>query len=148
MTGAYCVHHREKFWAGDAGREAYRLFLTLSDPDGHRLYAGGPASGFVAPAARDHGTTQKAPSPGGEEVDYTADLHFSEAAAGARGARRRAIPILPVYSAYTPVGRRRGDARNGTFYRVRVSMSWLPGRSVAVTVILSPASVALAAVVR
>ena len=42
VTGAYCVNHREEFWAGDAQSGAYLLYLTLSDPDGFTMHAGGP----------------------------------------------------------------------------------------------------------
>ena len=34
---------------------AYQCYLTLSDPGGWTLTAGGPASALVAPAARNHG---------------------------------------------------------------------------------------------
>jgi hypothetical protein len=49
------VRYHEQFVGGDAQGGAYQCFLTLSDPDGWTLSAGGPASAFVAPAAREHG---------------------------------------------------------------------------------------------
>lgn len=55
LAGAYCVAYAEKFVAGAAGGGAYQAFVTLSDPEGFTLQAGGPLSAFVAPAAREHG---------------------------------------------------------------------------------------------
>lgn len=55
MAAAYCVSYQETFAAGDVRGGAYQAFLTLTDPDGWTLTAGGPASAYVAPAARDHG---------------------------------------------------------------------------------------------
>ena len=46
--------------SGDAQGGAYQCFLTLSDPDGWTLTAGGPASALVAPAAGTHGVPQAA----------------------------------------------------------------------------------------
>ena len=55
LKGAYCVSYHEQFASGDAQGGAYQCFLTLSDPDGWTLTAGGPAGDFIAPAAREHG---------------------------------------------------------------------------------------------
>ena len=56
MAGAYCVFYEEVFTRGDIHTGSYILNLDLSDPDGFTMYAGGPASNFIMPAARDHGT--------------------------------------------------------------------------------------------
>jgi hypothetical protein len=55
LKAAYCVSYHEQFVSGDARGGAYQCFLTLSDPDGWTLQAGGPAAAFMAPAAREHG---------------------------------------------------------------------------------------------
>ncbi len=55
LQAAYCVSYHEQFRHGDANGGAYQCYLTLSDPDGWTLTAGGPASALVAPAARSHG---------------------------------------------------------------------------------------------
>ncbi|GAA4051496.1 hypothetical protein GCM10022409_42890 [Hymenobacter glaciei] len=55
LKAAYCVSYHEQFVSGDARGGAYQCYLTLSDPGGWTLTAGGPASAFVAPAARNHG---------------------------------------------------------------------------------------------
>jgi hypothetical protein len=55
LKAAYCVAYHEQFVRGDARGGAYQCVVTLSDPDGWTLSAGGPASAFVAPAAREHG---------------------------------------------------------------------------------------------
>ena len=55
LQAAYCVHYHEEFVAGSETAGAYVCYLTLSDPDGWTLMAGGPAGAFVAPAAREHG---------------------------------------------------------------------------------------------
>ena len=55
LPAAYCVAYHEQFVSGDAQGGAYQCFLTLSDPTGWTLAPGGPASAFVAPAARSHG---------------------------------------------------------------------------------------------
>ena len=55
LKAAYCVRYHEQFVHGDAQGGAYQCYLTLSDPDGWTLAAGGPATAFVAPAAREHG---------------------------------------------------------------------------------------------
>jgi hypothetical protein len=49
------VSYQEVFAAGNEQGGAYQVFLTLSDPDGWNLVAGGPASLFVPPAPREHG---------------------------------------------------------------------------------------------
>ena len=56
LPAAYCVSYDEEFQAGDVGDGAYVCHLVLSDPDGFTIQAGGPATAFVAPAAREHGT--------------------------------------------------------------------------------------------
>jgi len=55
LPAAYCVAYQEQFSSGDAAGGAYQCFLTLSDPSGWTIAPGGPATAFVAPAARDHG---------------------------------------------------------------------------------------------
>ena len=55
LAAAYCVSYHEQFRHGEVGSGAYECYLTLSDPDGWTLTAGGPASALVAPAARNHG---------------------------------------------------------------------------------------------
>ena len=57
LPAAYCVHYDEYFDDGTSGGGdgAYVCHLALSDPDGWTLTAGGPATAFVAPAAREHG---------------------------------------------------------------------------------------------
>ena len=55
LKAAYCVSYYEQFRHGDVGGGSYQCYLTLSDPDGWTLTAGGPASALVAPAARNHG---------------------------------------------------------------------------------------------
>ena len=52
---AFPARYPESFANGDASTGAYQCYLTLSDPDGWTLTAGGPATAFVAPAAREHG---------------------------------------------------------------------------------------------
>ncbi|HET9501896.1 MAG TPA: type VI secretion system tube protein TssD [Hymenobacter sp.] len=54
LSGAYCVAYAEEFVHGDATAGAYVAHLTLSDPGGFTLLPGGPAAGFVAPAAREY----------------------------------------------------------------------------------------------
>jgi len=55
LPAAYCVAYQEQFSNGDAQDGAYQCFLTLSDPSGWTIASGGPATAFVAPAAREHG---------------------------------------------------------------------------------------------
>ncbi|WP_317196659.1 type VI secretion system tube protein TssD [Hymenobacter negativus] len=55
LPAAYCVAYQEQFRSGDAQGGSYQCFLTLSDPTGWTMAPGGPASAFVAPAAREHG---------------------------------------------------------------------------------------------
>ena len=47
--------YHEQFSSGDENDGAYQCLLTLSAPTGWTLAPGGPATAFVAPAARDHG---------------------------------------------------------------------------------------------
>ncbi|MGI4886644.1 MAG: type VI secretion system tube protein TssD [Janthinobacterium lividum] len=54
LKAAYCVHYQEAFATGDATTGSYVCHITLSDPGGFTLHAGGPAGTFVAPAARDY----------------------------------------------------------------------------------------------
>lgn len=54
MTGAYCVSYAEGFRAGDAQNGAYQAFVTLTDPDGFTMQAGG-AGTFAMPAPGAHG---------------------------------------------------------------------------------------------
>lgn len=56
LNAAYCVFYGEEFQDGDADDGAYVCRLTLSDPDGWTIQAGGPATAFVVPAARAHGS--------------------------------------------------------------------------------------------
>jgi hypothetical protein len=55
LPAAYAVAYAEQFHHGDDAHGAYVCFLTLSDPDGWTIQAGGPGSAFVAPAPRNHG---------------------------------------------------------------------------------------------
>ena len=55
LKAAYCVSYDERFRHGAANGGSYQCYLTLSDPDGWTLTAGGPASARVAAAAREHG---------------------------------------------------------------------------------------------
>ncbi len=55
LQAAYCVSYHERFRHGAQGGGAYQCYVTLSDPNGWTLTAGGPASVLVAPAARSHG---------------------------------------------------------------------------------------------
>ncbi|MFC6225500.1 type VI secretion system tube protein TssD [Hymenobacter artigasi] len=55
LGAAYCVSYQEEFVSGDVNNGAYVCHLVLSDPDGFTIQAGGPATAFVAPAAREHG---------------------------------------------------------------------------------------------
>ena len=43
LRAAYCVSYAEQFVHGDAQGGAYQAVVTLSDPDGWTLTAGGPA---------------------------------------------------------------------------------------------------------
>jgi hypothetical protein len=63
LKAAYCVAYHEQFVSGDARGGAYQCIVTLSDPDGWTIAPGGPASAFVAPAAREHGTPGPWPPP-------------------------------------------------------------------------------------
>lgn len=54
------MSYAKQFVHGDAAGEAYQALVTLSDPEGWTLTAGGPAAAFVAPAAREHGLPQAA----------------------------------------------------------------------------------------
>lgn len=65
MAAAYCVSYHEAFSAGDAQGGAYQAFLTLTDPDGWTLAAGGPVTAFVAPAAREYVGPNKSAIPAG-----------------------------------------------------------------------------------
>ena len=60
LKGAYCVVYHEQFISGDEQGGAYQCLLTLSDPDGWTLTAGGPVVAFVAPVAREHGVPVEA----------------------------------------------------------------------------------------
>ncbi|WP_052732858.1 type VI secretion system tube protein TssD [Hymenobacter terrenus] len=55
LKAAYCVSYDEEFVHGDVNTGAYVCLITLSDPDGWTMLPGGPATTFVAPAAREHG---------------------------------------------------------------------------------------------
>ena len=55
LGAAYCVNYQEEFVSGDVNNGSYVCHLVLSDPDGFTIQAGGPATAFVAPAAREHG---------------------------------------------------------------------------------------------
>lgn len=49
LAGAYCVGYREEFAAGDEQDGAYRCLLTLADPDGFTMRAGGPSAVSTTP---------------------------------------------------------------------------------------------------
>ncbi|WP_310392380.1 type VI secretion system tube protein TssD [Hymenobacter sp.] len=63
LKAAYCIDYREEFVAGSARDGAYLLHLTLSDPNGWIIQAGGLGAAFVAPAAREHGVPMVAAAP-------------------------------------------------------------------------------------
>ena len=54
LGAAYCVSYREEFVSGSGTDGACLCHLVLSAPDGFTIQAGGPATAFVAPAAREH----------------------------------------------------------------------------------------------
>jgi hypothetical protein len=54
LATAYCTLYREEFEEGEHGR--YQAFVELAGPGGFTLTVGGPATPFVAPAPRTHGT--------------------------------------------------------------------------------------------
>ena len=89
LPAAYCVSYDEDFAAGTGGDGAYVCHLVLSDPDGFTIQAGGPATAFVAPAAREHGTPGAA-----RGAALAATLPF---VAGADG-----VPRLPRISGAPP----------------------------------------------
>jgi len=62
LPAAYCVTYAEVFQQGETGSGAYVCHLTLVDPAGWTIQAGGPAGTFVAPAAGEHGTPVIAPT--------------------------------------------------------------------------------------
>ena len=55
LPAAYCVAYAEEFQQGGAQHGAYVCRLTLADPAGWTIQAGGPAASFVLPAAGEHG---------------------------------------------------------------------------------------------
>jgi hypothetical protein len=55
LPAAYCVAYQEEFRQGDSAAGAYVCQLTLSDPVGWTIQAGGPVTGLVMPVAREHG---------------------------------------------------------------------------------------------
>ena len=55
LPGAYCVRYAEQFVSREVSGGSYQCALTLSDPTGWTIAAGGPARAFVAPAAGEHG---------------------------------------------------------------------------------------------
>ncbi|GAB3634636.1 hypothetical protein GCM10027422_02260 [Hymenobacter arcticus] len=55
LKAAYCINYHELFVSAHTGRGAYRCLLTLVDPGGFTLHAGGPATAFVAPPPGTHG---------------------------------------------------------------------------------------------
>lgn len=57
LAAAHCVAYAEEFYHGDGTLGSYVCTLTLSDPNGWTLQAGGPAVAFVSPAAREHGAS-------------------------------------------------------------------------------------------
>jgi len=61
LPAAYCVAYQEEFRQGDSQVGAYVCQLTLSDPAGWTIQAGGPDTAFLAPAAREHGSPLTAP---------------------------------------------------------------------------------------
>ena len=54
LPGAYCISYHEQFSSRDVSGGAYQCTLTLSDPTGWTIQAGGPARAYVAPAARSY----------------------------------------------------------------------------------------------
>jgi hypothetical protein len=50
---AYCIGYTESFVDGDTGTGAYKLELTLADPDGYTLAPGGPVA-CVPPTVDEH----------------------------------------------------------------------------------------------
>ncbi|MBO2010369.1 type VI secretion system tube protein TssD [Hymenobacter negativus] len=55
LAAAIAVAYAETFHHGDGTHGAYVCALTLSDPMGWTIQAGGPVTAFAAPAAREHG---------------------------------------------------------------------------------------------
>ena len=47
LPGAYCVRYAEQFVRGDVSGGSYQCALTLSDPAGWTIAAGGPVRAFV-----------------------------------------------------------------------------------------------------
>jgi hypothetical protein len=58
LPAAYCVTYAEVFQQGDPTSGAYVCHLTLIDPAGWTIQAGGPPVAFAAPAPGEHGTPQ------------------------------------------------------------------------------------------
>ena len=88
LGAAYCVNYQEEFVSGDATNGAYVCHLVLSDPDGFTIQAGGPATAFVAPAAREHGV------PGAALV--------GAAIGGVVGGSAQKLPIIPLTEDISP----------------------------------------------
>ena len=88
--------------------------MTLSDPGGWTLTAGGPASALVAPAARNHGLpgvvagVQTAMQIGGQVKQVVADPHAA-AWAAARQQVLGAAQVDRLYAAYQ--ARKKGKGR-------------------------------------
>ncbi|MDQ2770396.1 MAG: M91 family zinc metallopeptidase [Bacteroidota bacterium] len=103
LEQAYCVAYAEQFISGDAGSGAYQCLVTLSDPSGWTLTAGGPASTFVAPAAREHGV------PASFERESLPDFSSLKALVQAGGAFGDALPasILACFTIDEPAKFRR-----------------------------------------
>lgn len=55
LPAAYCVSYTESFQQGDAQGGAYQAVVTLVDPSGFTLQAGGPVTAFTTPSPGTHG---------------------------------------------------------------------------------------------
>ncbi len=117
LQAAYCVSYEEEFVAGSEAAGAYVCHLTLSDPEGWTLTAGGLAGAFVAPAAREHGVpgaAGMAAAPavlqqiGGKRKRVDADPHAAAWAA----ARQQVLGTARVDSLYAAYqARKKGKGR-------------------------------------
>jgi len=102
MKAAYCVSYHEQFVSGDTRHGAYRCYLTLVDPSGFALHAGGPAAAFVAPPPGTHGepplaaATAAAPAPLTKKQRY--DIRMKKSTLPTRS-----WPRLPPSRPPTPV---------------------------------------------
>ena len=96
LPAAYCVSYSETFVAGSLTDGAYVCDLTLADPSGFTLTAGGPGA-YVPAAAREHG------SPAG-----AASLAAATALSGAAVEQVRRLPRITGRPPFTVKGPAKG----------------------------------------